>query len=189
MGATTRRRVHQAAPSHSWKGLVWSLGAALVVTISVSSTLRINFTSSLPRGIYRMVSGPRSRGALVIACLPPEVGVFARARGYLWRGECPGGAAPVGKAVAAVAGDTVTATAGGLIVNGHLLPNSRPLARDRQGRRLQRVGDGTYVVSPGKLWLTSSYNPASFDSRYFGPVPEGAVISGIEPLWTLGSIR
>lgn len=165
------------------------IGTAAIAAIALSRTLRINFTSSLPRGIYRTVVGPPSRGTIVIACLPSAVGEFARSRRYLWRGDCPGGVAPIGKVVSAVAGDTVMVTAGGLSVNGHRLPNTRPLAYDRQGRPLQRVSDGAYLVARGTLWLTSSHSPASFDSRYFGPVTESAVISRMKPLWIFGSTR
>lgn len=147
-------------------------------------SLRINFTSSLPRGIYRNVNGPPSRGAMVLACLPAAVARFARARGYVWRGNCPGGAAPVGKIVSGIGGDRVVATAVGLFINGHQLPNTAPLARDSRGRPMTRMPYATYVVPPGQLWLTSTYNPASFDSRYFGSVTVASVISRIEPFWT-----
>ena len=153
-------------------------------TIEASSTLRVNFTSSLPRGIYRSVSGRPSRGAIVLACLPPAVARFARARGYVWRGYCPGGAAPVGKVVSGIAGDSVVATTDGLIINGHRLPNTAALLRDSKGRPMTAMPRATYIVAPGEVWLTSTYNPASFDSRYFGPVAVKSVVSRIEPLWT-----
>jgi conjugative transfer signal peptidase TraF len=157
--------------------------AATAMTIGASRTLRINFTSSLPRGIYHTVAGPPSRGAIVIACLPSAIGEFARSRGYLWRGDCPGGAAPVGKVVAAVAGDTVVAREEGLIVNGYPVKNTRVLTRDSRGRPMRHFPYAIYVLAPGEVWLTSSYNLGSFDSRYFGPIGTRAVRSRIAPLW------
>lgn len=156
---------------------------AITVTIGASRTLHVTFTQSLPRGIYHTVAGPPSRGATVIACLPAAIGQFARSRGYLWRGDCPGGAAPVGKVVAAVTGDTVVASADGLIVNGHWVKNTQVLTCDTSGRPLRHFPYGIYVLAPGELWLASSHNPWSFDSRYFGPVGTGAVHSRIAPLW------
>ena len=47
---------------------------------------------SLPRGLYRVVAGARvRRGSVVLWCLDARRGQWARARGYLTRGECPGG--------------------------------------------------------------------------------------------------
>jgi conjugative transfer signal peptidase TraF len=182
-------RVGQSRARSAWKSTALGVVAAGALIIGASRTLRINFTSSLPRGIYRTVAGPPTRGSTVITCLPIAVGRFAMARGYVWRGGCAGGAAPVGKVVSSVAGDTVVVAAGGLIVNGHHLHNTEALAHDSRGRPLTGVPYGVYVVPTGKLWLTSTYNPASFDSRYFGPVSVATVVSRIEPVWTLGSSR
>ena len=173
--------------SKGWRRCIVLVGVSALAAAAVEArrTLHINFTSSLPRGIYRSVNGPPSRGAMVLACLPPAVARFAHARGYVWRGDCPGGAAPVGKVVLAIAGDSVVVAAAGLSINGHRLPNTVALAHDSKGRPLGRVPSATYVVPSGELWLTSTYNPASFDSRYFGPVAVASVLSRIEPLWTL----
>jgi hypothetical protein len=50
----------------------------------------------------------------------------------------------------------------------------RPLSAWQQCRRLH----------DGELFLLSATNPASFDSRYFGPVAVSAVIGSAQPLWT-----
>ena len=39
------------------------------------------------------------------------------------------------------------------------------------------------VLDPGELLLLSVTNPASFDSRYFGPVSASAVIGVAHPVW------
>jgi type IV secretory pathway protease TraF len=39
-------------------------------------------------------------------------------------------------------------------------------------------------LSDGELFLLSTTNPASFDSRYFGPIAASAVIGAAHPLWT-----
>lgn len=155
--------------------------AALLV---VHTGLRFMLTPSLPLGIYRTVNGPPTRGAIVMACLPERVARLALERGYLWRGDCPGGVVPLGKVVLAVAGDTVTLSAEGISVNGRAVPNSRPHERDHQGRPLEHYPYGSHVLGPGELWLFSPYHPLSFDSRYFGPIPNNAVLSRLAPLWT-----
>lgn len=138
-----------------------------------------------------MASGAApGRGALVLICLPPEVAAFGTERGYVPRGgACPGGVLPVGKAVLAIVGDTVTVTPSGLLVNGGPVPNSQPLLSDRKGRPLPRLAVGRYVVRLGELWVLSSYSRLSFDSRYFGPLEADHVRASVRPLWTVGPNR
>jgi conjugative transfer signal peptidase TraF len=152
--------------------------------------LRLNVTGSLPVGVYLVSHGSPGRGATVLVCLPPGVAVFARARGYVSSGGwCPGGVLPVGKPIGAIAGDTVTVTLAGLLVNGTPVPNSRPLAADRHGRPLPRLASGPYVVRPGAVWVVSSYSRFSFDSRYFGAVATGQIRASVRPLWCATSDR
>ncbi len=149
--------------------------------------LRLNLTGSLPVGVYLTSPAAPVRGALVLTCLPPEVAAFATARGYVPRGvECPGQIAAVGKPVVAIAGDAVTVTPGGILVNGIAVPNSRALASDRQGRWLPHLPAGTYVVQPGTVWIVSSYSRFSFDSRYFGAIETREVRASLRQLWTPG---
>jgi len=171
--------------------MLWWLGSpvALLGTGWLAG-LRLNLTGSLPVGLYLASRAVPVRGAIVLACLPPPVAAFARDRGYVPRGGgCPGDVLPLGKPVLAVAGDTVTVTSSGLLVNGIPIPNSRPLATDRKGRALPRLAIGRYVVRPGSLWIVSSYSPFSFDSRYFGTVETRQVRSCVRRLWTVGPGR
>jgi conjugative transfer signal peptidase TraF len=158
------------------------------VLVVVRLGLRINFTPSLPRGLYRAVGGPPARGSIVIACVPPDIAPLALERRYLWRGDCRGGVVPVGKVVLGAAGDTIALTAAGLSVNGQAVPNSRPVARDSRGRPMPHYPYGTHVLGPGELWLFSPFHPLSFDSRYFGPVPSAGVRSRLAPVWTTGPV-
>ena len=50
---------------------------------------------------------------------------------------------------------------------------------------LQRLTDGAYRVTPNEVWLLSNYDPRSFDSRYFGPVPAANVLGVAHPVWVL----
>lgn len=146
------------------------------------SNLHVNFTSSLPLGVYRRVPGAPVRGDLVVICLPRAIGEFARSRGYVWRGGCPGEAAPVGKLVLALAGDTVVETPGGLFLNGRAVPNSGVVSRDSRGRPIPHFPFGRYVLKPDQVWLFSPFHPMSFDSRYFGPLSAGLVRTRITPV-------
>jgi conjugative transfer signal peptidase TraF len=155
--------------------------------------LRLNLSASIPPGWYVAqgvgVGGRVRRGTLVAVCLPVVVAGWGRARGYLHRGSCAGGTAPVGKPVFAIGGDTVTVGSSGLELNGNRVPCTEPLSHDSDGRHLPRVPDGRYVVQPGEVWLVSTYSLRSWDSRYFGPVPVSAVISALSPLWMFGVHR
>ena len=146
--------------------------------------LRINTTTSMPRGLYRSVGGPVTTGAWVSVSLPSEIARFGVERSYLGAGSCLNGTEPVLKVVAAVAGDVVEVTADGVAVNGELLAHSRPLERDRGGRELAAYSAGARALAPDELWLHSPFEERSWDSRYFGPVPSACVNDVVAPLVT-----
>ena len=166
--------------------------------------LSINVSGSLPVGLYwtdslpepsstsaDTTSGDRGGnlgvevGMIVSACLPPQAATSALERGYLPEGTCPSGAAPVGKVIAALPGDTVDVTDSGSFVNGALLPNSAPLLHDSKGRAMPRLR-GRIVLAEGTAWLYSGHSRRSFDSRYYGPVPLSGVRGQLFPLLTRG---
>lgn len=175
--------------------LMSAAGVASAVLISAAlanaSGVFLNVTPSLPRGLWtNSHRGQFGRGEVVSFC-PPRNEVFqgAKANGYLRQGYCPGGIAPLLKPVAAVGGDVVIVGSNSLVVNGVALRNSRPLFRDGAGRALPRISPGEYHVRQGEVWLVSTYNPASFDSRYFGPIPTKSLIGEARPLLIESSIR
>ena len=151
----------------------------MALGVGWAAGLHLNLTESIPAGLYREHAPelrPLQRGAIVLACLPLEVAKFARARGYLPRGNCPGGTMPVGKVVIATVGDTVTLCDSGIRINGALVARSLPLMRDRSHRPLPKFARGRYIVAHGTIWL-GSQSEAGFDSRYFGAVPSTLVIA------------
>jgi type IV secretory pathway protease TraF len=60
------------------------------------------------------------------------------------------------------------------------------LHADSQARTLP-VWQQCRPLREGELFLLSLTHPASFDSRYFGPVPATAVLGTALPLWTWSS--
>jgi conjugative transfer signal peptidase TraF len=88
------------------------------------------------------------------------------------------------KPVVAIPGDTVNVSERGIAVNGKLLPNTAAKTKDSQGRPMTPWPFGTYRVAPGVIWVASSYNPWSFDSRYFGPIPVRIIRGRLKPLLT-----
>jgi conjugative transfer signal peptidase TraF len=137
-------------------------------------------------GIYRTsaAAGVPGRGSIVVLCLPMSIGRFARERGYVGSGPCPGGAGRLGKIVAAVAGDTVDVEARGVVINGRLIEASEPRARDHAGRPLTRVAPGPRVVPAGMVFLLATRHPLSFDSRYYGAVPVANIVQTLRPIYS-----
>lgn len=142
---------------------------------------RINTTISEPKGLYVLTGKNRpERGDLVIACPPIEAARLSIRRGYLHvSGNCPGGAIPFLKTLVAVPGDYVVMDRHGLSVNGKAVPNSTPLSVDSAGRKIERM---RFRGRTTGYWLISSYSRKSFDSRYWGPVDRGAILSSIDPV-------
>lgn len=146
---------------------------------------RFNVSPSEPMGVWKEVpAGIIKRGDMVSVCVPPDAPEIstAKARSYILPGSCPGNIAPLVKPVAAVAGDTVTISTTGVLVNGALASTTGPATRDSAGRPLQPVPYGIYTVPVGSIFLLSDYSPKSFDSRYFGFVPKTGIRNKIMPI-------
>lgn len=145
--------------------------------------VRINTSPSLPVGLY--ITTPDSTANLVEFCPAEPFATLAIARGYRDSGACRDGAAPLLKPIIAQAGDSVGLSAAGISVNGVFLHNTAPLAKDTKGRALEPWPFGRYVVAPETVWVASSHNPRSFDSRYFGPVLNSAIRCHLKALLVL----
>ena len=159
-------------------------GGALALALAAAwAGLRLNDSPSMPTGLYIRASS-ESNASLVVFCPADPFARLSVDRGYRSRGNCPDGAEPLAKPIVARAGDIVELSATGMVVNGRLLPNTPPLATDTAGRPLPHWRFGRYVVAPGTVWVASSYNSRSFDSRYFGPVDASQVRDHVRPLLT-----
>lgn len=123
-------------------------------------------TASLPR--------PLSVGSIVLVPLPAEAAALAAQRGYLPV------RVPLLKRVGAMAPQEVCISGGIVYIDG--VPAAAALPADRLGRSLPSLQLCRHL-EPGELFLLSVTNPASFDSRYFGPVSASAVIGVARPIW------
>lgn len=142
-----------------------------------------NPSDSVPVGWYRVnplgdragsLPRPLSVGSIVLTTLPPDAAALAAQRGYL------PARIPLLKRVGAVAPQHVCVFDALLWIDG--VPVAAVLAADRLGRTLPSWPH-CRRLEPGELFLLSSTNPASFDSRYFGPVSAAAVIGVAHPVW------
>lgn len=142
-----------------------------------------NPSDSVPVGWYRVdpldhgaSSQPRplSVGSIVLTRLPADAAALAAQRGYL------PARIPLLKRVGAVAPQHVCIFDALVWIDG--VPVAAVLAADRLGRTLPSWPQ-CRRLAPGELFLLSVTNPASFDSRYFGPVSASAVIGVAHSVW------
>jgi conjugative transfer signal peptidase TraF len=155
--------------------------AVLIPTALHYSKLRWNRTASVPTGLYRIVDSEPERAPQYAAlCLPESTLLTAHKAGadFPW-GVCPGGVAPLLKPLyRASAADPITFTERGFEVSGRLLNNTAPKSFSHAAKPLDHVAFGVYTAG---VWAISDYNPNSFDSRYFGPIPESSIRSYLVP--------
>jgi conjugative transfer signal peptidase TraF len=179
------------------RALLWSASRYLVRALITGATLlgvlamlglagaRVNTSKSIALGLYWTSGRPVQRGAYVLLC-PPQIGTIqeARRRGYLAAGFCPGGYGYMMKRILAMGGDIVTVDAGGVRVNGDLLPFSAPLEKDLAGRSMPRFRVNRQVLGASEVLLMSDVSGTSFDARYFGPVGRAQIRTVIVPVFT-----
>ncbi|MDK4742554.1 conjugative transfer signal peptidase TraF [Rhizobium sp. CNPSo 3464] len=163
------------------------LGAGSVIVggaaVAQIGGYRLNLTPSEPLGLWRInaLHRPVAVGDLVFIC-PPPTALFesARRRGYLRAGLCSGGFAPLIKTIVALPGQHVE-VGRDLAIDGHPLASSSIRTTDAEGRPLDHYRGG--VVPSGYLFLHSAF-ASSYDSRYFGPVPDAGLLGLARPVFT-----
>ena len=157
--------------------------ASIIATAAIAG-LRINTSYSLQMGIYMRT--PDLDARLIEFCPAEPFATESSERGYRTHGTaCPDGSVPLLKPVVAVAGDCVVLSAEGLRINGRLLPKTAPLLRDAVGRTLHPWPFGVYHVERDAVWVASTYNRGSYDSRYMGPIKVSQIRARLRPIWLL----
>lgn len=125
--------------------------------------LYINYTPSLPRGLWRVIEEKPLQDARGEA-------VMLKKGSVTLKGD-EGCGTVLLKRVVGLPGDVITYDKQGksLAVNGTALKDTEIFLKDSMGEDLPRL---TYpvIVPKGYVWLCSEH-PKGYDSRYFGPVP------------------
>jgi conjugative transfer signal peptidase TraF len=159
--------------------LLAALGIVALAWPSVQTPvahLVYNPSDSMSRGWYRIEPSDAPRvGDVVLVRLPSEAAALAARRGYLSNGI------PLLKRVGAMTSQRVCVEKHVVRIDGKAVANTRKV--DGQGRPLP-VWSHCRRLRQGELFLLSTTSPASFDSRYFGPVSASDVIGVAQPLWT-----
>lgn len=168
--------------------LILSLAGMVIGGIAAAGTFggyRINTTPSFPLGLWQIEALPHEIrvGDTLFICPPADAPAIklARERLYLPAGLCDGGIAPLIKTVVALPGQTIAIEGDQVAIDGKRLAHSSVQARDGLGRALPAYAGG--VVPLGALFVHSNY-VASFDSRYFGPIPAGGVLGLARDVFT-----
>ena len=81
-------------------------------------------------------------------------------------------------------GDHYRFSDAGLVLNGHLQTNTRPLLEDGAGRSLP-VNRSSGMLQTGQYILMGNNVPNSYDARYYGIINEQDVTAVLEPVWLL----
>ena len=162
--------------------------ALSVACAAVALDVRVNWTGSMPRGLYRIVAPRLEIGSLVAVCLPRAVASVGREQGYLPPGGCPAGTSPIVKQVVAKPGDEVRLTAAATFVNGREIAGSGLQVEDSEGRPLAHQPFGITRLSGSEYWVSGLNRSHSWDSRYFGPVREDNILGSVMPLLICGSL-
>ncbi len=159
--------------------------AALAAPVLHASAARwvYNPSDSVPRGWYRIESAGTVANALhvgdiVLARLPTEAAALAAQRGYLPE------RVPLLKRIGAMAPQRVCIAQRTVHVDD--VPVALAREADGLGRGLLQWSH-CRALRAGELFLLSATNPASFDSRYFGPIDTAAVLGRAQPMWTWGT--
>src|SRR4029077_11001750 len=135
-----------------------------------------NASESVPMGLYGVQSARRLIVTALVVPSPPEpLATFLADGGYVPRGV------PLIKRVLALPEQMVCRNDFAITVDGIEMGAARE--RDRRGRPLP-IWQGCRVVPHGEVFLMNWDEPASLDSRYFGPLPLTAVVGRAVPLWT-----
>ena len=156
--------------------LLATLGIGFPIVARPLPRLVYNGSASAPLGFYRLVPGASiAHGDLVLANLPQPAAQLAADRRYLPL------SVPVVKRAAALGGDLLCAKSGIVTINNRVAAPT--LRTDGEGRSLP-AWHGCRPLDSGEVFLLMANVPASFDGRYFGPIPAAAIIGRLSALWT-----
>jgi conjugative transfer signal peptidase TraF len=132
-----------------------------------------NASPSVPVGLYLVTQASPRVGDLVVLRLPPVIAAFAAGRGYLPTSTY------LLKPIAAVAGDLVCRFGEEIVVRGVVAATAQ--TTDDAGNAMP-TWRGCRVLQAGEVFVLADH-PASFDSRYFGPLDDVSVAGRATSLW------
>jgi len=136
----------------------------------------INYTDSLPRGIYQLrpIKKEIERNMIVALAVPEHVQSLVYGRKWLFKGTM------LMKPVAAIPGDKILISENGLYINERYF--GPVFSFDSDGLPLPEIRI-SYTLRDRQVFLASRYKK-SFESRYFGHVYIKNIIAEALPILT-----
>ncbi|MPZ44226.1 MAG: S26 family signal peptidase [Betaproteobacteria bacterium] len=172
------RRRHSRRPSRIAIAATAGIGlAALAWSTLATPSLQLiyNVSDSVPIGWYRIRPAHDWHvGSIVLAKVPAAFRRLAAERSYLPIHV------PILKRIGAVSPQHVCIL--GRVVYIDFVPIATILEADRLSRRMPAWA-ACRRLTRDELFLLSVDNPASFDSRYFGPIQASTVIGRADRIW------
>lgn len=166
-GERALRLAHDATRPRRVRFVLSILAASALLVIAADAfDLRLNWTESMPRGLYQRVDPALVRGEWVAVCLAGDAARFARERAYVIDGSCPSGLSEIVKRIAAIPGDRIAVERSGVRVNGRPVEGSEIQDRDSRGDPLPHAAEGELVLAEGRYFVMGAKLERSWDSRY-----------------------
>ena len=151
----------------------------LLISSAITPLYILNFSHSVPVGLYRLKERSLQRGDFAVIQLGEPWRDLAWSRGYLLS------KAWLIKPVAALAGDRVCRSGRAITINGRISAIAQ--LTDERGRLLPKW-DGCKSLAQDEMFLLSGVDD-SFDGRYFGVTSRSALIAKAVPAsWGVGII-
>lgn len=170
------RRFDRSHGSRTTVLVLAGLGIALATArglVAPAPRLVLNGSGSAPVGFYWIAPGPEAGGGLALLRPAGPVRRVLAERGYLPPGI------PLLKRIAAGPGDSACRFGDAVFVNGRRVATA--LAEDGDHRPMP-AWSGCRTLGAAEVFVLQDH-PRSFDSRYFGPVDEAAILGTATPLW------
>ena len=175
--------------SHMKWGVI-SFGIIILIGIVIALLgFRLVLQESMPKGIYKRVSGTPEIENPVIIKLSAVWSEYSLARGYVEPHVFEDREQNAVKWLVGAEGDLVSIKQEGVRVNGKLLALSAQRQKDSKGRLMpdfhmeeRKLGEGEYVVLSHLL-------ERGFDSRYYGVLTSENILSKARIAYTFSSIQ
>lgn len=156
-------------------GVIGSLLTVSALWSQFSPTLIINYTQSMPIGVYKIEHISEWRHGMPVAITVPEhVKSLLHERGWLSKKGL------LIKPIGALPSDEVCIDNAVVKVNGST--RGAVFSKDSNGLPIPMIR-GCFHIKAGQLFLLSTHIARSFDGRYFGPIPMDQVLGEAVPLW------
>lgn len=163
----------------AWVKIFFFSSITIIAALFLAWSQGFRFVSerSMPRGIYKIVGEAVEVNEPVIIKLPKYWSDYALARNYVPSNKNKTAERNAVKWLVAKEGDRVAIDAEGISVNGEILPMTKQLLQDSQGREMPSLIMAGRVLEAGEYIVVSHLHAKGFDSRYYGIISQSHIVS------------